>query len=293
MKGNMSQSNVVNYKVDSIKDVFFFFVWTKYKKITILFFLLYILWIFSFFVIAVDYFLFFISIFLLSIFTSIYLVILWQRAEINFFENFALTNNLSFSPVSNLSSVYGRLFELGDYNSRQIRNVMSGHYLNWPIRIFIYTFSVGQGKKKKTLNNTVLEISFENIVFPHILLEYKNFLSWPLYSRSIPREKNDENISLDRSYNNFKLRASRGYHIEVLQIFSPEILDFLNSQKNKFNIEFSRNKINIFENKVVNNRKDLDELYNVGKKILDSAGFLIDRLRGDFEVLHPHYKNKR
>jgi len=286
---NKSHNVVYNYRVGSIKDVFLFLLFKKYKKYTILFIFLYVLFILSYFV-AYDYFLLFIFFILLSLFTSIYLVILWQKAEVGFFENFALTNNLSFSSRSNLASVYGRLFELGDYNSREIRNVMSGQYLNWPLRIFIYTFKVGQGEKKKTFNNTVLEISFANIVFPHILLRSKNFFSLPAYGGSIPREKNDEDISLGGKYKNFELRASRGYQIEVMQIFSSDLLDFLENQTHKFNIEFSENKINIFDNKIIKNRKDLTELYGVGKKILDSAGFLIDRLGDDFEALHPYYK---
>jgi len=293
MKSKVKSNNIIfSYEVDSIKDVYAFLVWKKHKKTTFLFIFLYILIILYLFVFG-DYEMFFTILILLFVFNSIFLTVLWNKSEVPFFENFALFNNLSFSPNSNLASVSGRLFELGRPYGKKIRNVMSGQYLNWPIRIFIYSFVVGTGRSQKTVENTVLEISFENIAFPHILLRskgFKNFLFSPVYGGSIAREKNDEDISLGGKYKNFELRASRGYHIEVMQIFSLDLLDFLENQTHKFNIEFSENKINIFDNKVVKNRKDLTELYGVGKKILDSAGFLIDRLSDDFEALHPYYK---
>jgi len=276
-------------EVDSVKSLFLTLVWKINKKFTLLVLVLNIITLIIIILLPdVGGFLFF----LLLIWNFIYTGLMLSSAQRYFFRFFASANNLTFEPIGNLDSVAGRLFEIGRRHSGQIVNVMSGHYLNWPIRIFVFQSLVksNNNKSSRKYNYTVLEITFEKTTFPHILLRTKNFSLFIDKNLQSLRKQEDQVFNLNNS--NFELTADRGYHVEVMQIFTPEVLDFLNNQAREFNIEFCDNKLNIFENKIIDSQKDLIHLYEIAKKLLDSAGPLLDRLHDDFEVLHPYYKKK-
>ena len=69
-----------------------------------------------------------------------------------------------------------------------------------------------------------------------------------------------------------------------------DILDFLASTAYNYSIEFSNNKIYIYDDKIIGTYNELDELYQVVKRTIDISGKLIDELHDDFAVLHQYYK---
>jgi len=213
----------------------------------------------------------------------IYIVYIYKIAQSIFMEQFAKDNGLDYQKNASIETVYGKLFEIG--RSRNIRNVISGMYKNYPMRIFNYNFTVGYGRSSRKYYFTVLELSFEKIYFPHILLRSKEM---GLYQLPVKELK----ISLEEEFKeDFELFIQRGYEIEAMQIFTPKILRTIKERAAKFSIEFYGKTVCFFDNKKIGKNDDLQELYNVTENVFDSMSPLLDRLHDDFEVLHKYYKD--
>jgi len=88
------------------------------------------------------------------------------------------------------------------------------------------------------------------------------------------------------------LYCTQDYETETLQIFTVDILDYLSKSGSNFSIEFSENKIYIYDDLIIRKQEELDQLYEVVKKILNSSQGLFDRLHDDFDSLHSVYNKK-
>jgi hypothetical protein len=200
-----------------------------------------------------------------------------------FMQQFAKTNGMKYQEKLPMDSVKGKLFQIG--NSRNIYHVVSTKYLDHSLRLFNYTYSIGSGKNRTTYNFTVAEIFFEKVEFPHILLQSKTM--W----RYGAKDKNQKRLSLEEEFKkDYYLYSKDGYEVEVFQIFTPEVLRYLKENGRHFSIEFAENRLYIYDDLAISNRKDLQNMYRVTKKIFDSIGALLNRLHDDFAVLHPYYK---
>lgn len=220
---------------------------------------------------------------------GIYFAYLHTKAEKWFFEQFADANNLNYSESAPIESVKGRLFDVG--HGKEISNVVSGIHQNHPMRLYHYSYSVGGGKNQRTYNFTVFEITFEKTVFPHILLQSRTM--WKYGSEDNSGEVQDIELSLEGEFSkSYRLYSTQKYEIEILQIFTHEVLQFLKQNGPELSIEFAENKMYIYDDRAISNRKQLDAMYNVAQKIFDSIGPLLNRLHDDFAALHEYYGNK-
>ena len=234
---------------------------------------------------AVLIFLFPLSLFIIAV----YYGFLYEKASKTFMQHFAKTNGFHYEEMALRETASGRLFGVG--TNRHISHVLLGKYQNYPIRIFNYEYVIGSGKHRQTYYFTVLEISFEKTKFPHILLQSDKM--WRHSYRDYLGEVKDTQIHVQGQFeDHFKLYATKGYEVEVLEIFTPDLLMYLVEKAKYFNIEFSDNKITIFDDTTLSTKKELDLLFEIAKKILGSHGEIIDRLHDDFSALHPYYKEK-
>lgn len=198
-----------------------------------------------------------------------------------FMKDFAVKNRMIFQDKTDHNLFKGRLFNYG--HSKGVTNLMSGKYEDYPIKIFNYHYSTGSGKNRHRRHYTVIEIEIYKTQFPYILLKPKVLFA-ALFSI-------ENKISLEEKYSNkLELYCEEDYEIEVLQIFTTELLDFLVEHGNKFSIEFSGNKIYFYDDLIILKNEQLDELYNIVKKVLEKTGPLLYRLHDDFDALHDSYK---
>lgn len=205
----------------------------------------------------------------------------YLKAHQEFMEGFAAHSGMEYTEHGALEDCRGRLFDIG--HSRGVTNTISGHWNNYPIKLFNYAYTTGSGKSQQRHAFTVLEISFAKIEFPYIFLQAKNM--WEFFTGSFSK---DAEIPIQNK--SFHLSAEKGYEIEALQIFSDQLLEYLSVHAPNFSIEFAENRINIYDDKTLSNKKDLTQLLDVGKHIIDSSGAFISRLSDDFAALHPYYK---
>jgi len=211
----------------------------------------------------------------------IYFSYIFKIMHIKFLESFAEKNNMVFQKKMDHRLLKGRLFNYG--HSKSAYNLIYGKYNKNPIKIFNYSYTTGSGKNSRRHHNTILEVEIEKTEFPFILLIPKVFLS-NIFNR-------ENKISLEKKYSNkFELYCEEDYEIEVLQIFTKELLDFLIEHGNKFSIEFSGNKIYFYDDLIIKKETQLNELYDVVKKVLDKSGGLLHRLHDDFDSMHKSYR---
>ena len=206
-----------------------------------------------------------------------------------FMKGFALKNNYKFLPYLNIKKMPARLFNIG--NSRFASNGIIGEYKEFPIQIFNYTYAIGGGKNKQTFNFTVCEIEIEKTIFPHIFLKSDSMRRHA--TKDIFGQDKDVRIKLDGEIeDSFNLYCTQDYEIEVLQIFTRDLLQYLKDNGNTISIEFADNKIYLYDDKKIRKENDLKNLVAVAKKIIDNSGALLKRLHDDFESMHSAYNKK-
>lgn len=218
---------------------------------------------------------------------GIYVSILYRNADRIFMREFAKINNLSYSSTANITSVTGRLFNVG--HAKVISNVLSDTYNGHLFRLFNYQYTVGSGKNSHTYMFTICEVAFPQTKFPYILLQSRKMSKFGL-SEFFGRDR-DVEIPIEEDFKkNFKLFTRLEYEIEALQIFSHDILRLLQEQAYRFSIEFSGNKMYVYDDKIIRNQKELEEIFIVTRKMIDSSGPLLNRLHDDYASLNEAFK---
>lgn len=209
----------------------------------------------------------------------------------NFMRSFALQNNFEYvkdteKVKSHLKTLSARIFKTG--HSKRISHLIKGEKANFKTNIFNYYYTIGNGKNSQNYSFTISEIILENTQFPHIFL--KSDKMWHHTNRDLFGQDKDTRIKLENPYEKyFNLYCTQDYEIEVLQIFTKELLDYLIEYGNKFSIEFFENKIYIYDNKILTKEKDMTDLYEVMSKLIKKSGGLLNRLGNDFEAMRNSY----
>lgn len=240
-----------------------------------------LIWRTSFFLVLSILFLFLFPPLSILIFIS-YTFYRRNRIHKEFMSNFAKKNNFTFVETLNIKDFRSDLFKWG--HSNYVYNGVFGTYSERPIKIFNYRFKTGSGKNQSTHYFTVCEISMDEISFPKIHLRSKNMWGWwPI--------KSAKKMSLEPEYEKyFSISCEEDYEIEVLQIFTKEFLDYLIQNASNFSMEFYSGKIYIYDDLIISNKDELDNLYEVVRQVLERSSKLIGRLKGDFEAMHNSYR---
>lgn len=227
------------------------------------------------------------SIFLLIIYFGAIKALEFHKKHKVFMQTFAKENNLKYMQKLETENFTGRLFQVG--HSKQAVYGMFGDYKNYPLKIFNYYYTVGSGKNSQTYRFTVCEINFKNLDFPHIFLKSDSMSRYG--TQDFIGQDKDIKISLEEQFDKkFNLYCTQDYEIETLQIFTEDLLKYLLENGNNFSIEFSKDKIYIYDDKIIHTEEEINKLYKIVKKVLDGSGELIKRLSDDFEAMHQSYR---
>ena len=217
----------------------------------------------------------------------LYFAFLYRKANKEFYKEFSAKNNLRYKSSEKLSRVVGNLFKVG--NKRRIEDVIIGRYGSNKAKFFHYRYSVGTSKFKKTFNFTVLEVFFDEIIFPHMLLQSKNRgVFWS--GRHGKRGKNERSVALeDELEDYFNLYFQDGYGVEATQIFSEEFLRFLREEKSHFDIELKGGRLYIYDSTAVKRKEEFEELFRVAGKVINRITPILERLENDFDALNEYF----
>jgi hypothetical protein len=207
-----------------------------------------------------------------------------NQAKKIFFQEFAKSINFEYQDHFNISQLEGSLFSNG--NDRYISHILIGKIENKEVKIFSYLYSMGLGKYKRTYNFQIVEIT-TNFNLPNFVLKEKGFLN--IFSSIDLKSKNLNQLKLEGDFNKyFDLEAEKEFEIEILQIFTPEFMLKLLENWSHLNIESIENKIYIYENKSINTRKELTQMFSLTKELISKISSIGEPLSKD--VLHLRKK---
>jgi hypothetical protein len=180
-----------------------------------------------------------------------------------FIEQFASANGFTYAPSGDLEGLDGQLFQVGE--SKSVSNVVSGTHQNFPLRFFYYSYAEGHGKDRHVYEFTVCEIEYQRAL-PHILMEKESFLGSALSSRG-----GMEKLKFANDFDaHFSVYVNRGYEIEALEIFTPEVLEALLARANNFEFEFVGQHLFIYTKGYITTRKRLEELHELGDYLIST-----------------------
>jgi hypothetical protein len=223
-----------------------------------------------------------------TLFVLILILALLEYKKGNFYQYLAQKYNLSYKKTPQIDLMQSFRSRLFDY-SRTIatKGVLEGHYKDHIFTIFSVLFYL-QGNHIFSKQLTVGSCEFGKTEFPYILLRSKRM---PLYQQE---SIDDIKISIEKKYlTNFDLYCSENYEIEILQIFTEDLLSSISSVSKEFSIEFGGNRFYIYMNRNLNDRgdeKDIKQIIQIIHEIIDKTDGLLFRLKDDFEVLDAYYK---
>jgi hypothetical protein len=211
------------------------------------------------------------------------LIIVRQRVQDEFMHQFAEANGYTFSPYGgNFGMLDGALFRLGNSDSRSVRNVVSGTYLGNPIALFDYSYKIDMGENRQIHYYTVFQLQFD-AAMPDLLLEKKNFLSSDILLGQLP-----EHIKLEGDFNKyFSLSVKKGYEVEALELFTPDVMEELEEKCKNLSIEIINNHLFIYDNKTIRTKADLDALYDIAQYFVQKLGPVLARMKGSVETMDP------
>lgn len=154
---------------------------------------------------------------------------------VRFWRDMARANGWEYEEVGNPHALHSVMFRQG--HSQSVTNVVTGVIDGRSFRFFLYQFKVGSGKSEHTYAYTVFSFKF-NGTFPSIYLNRK----FAGYSVSVGEE-----IPLPGEFEDkFILAAPRGYEVEALEIFTPDVLAKILDSKFNHDVEFVGQEIFMF-----------------------------------------------
>lgn len=194
-------------------------------------------------------------------------------------KQFALNLGYTYAEEGDLLSVTGSLFNIG--HSQTMKCVISGKDNDRPVRIFLYSYTVGSGKNSHTYRYTVFESTFDGNM-PHLLLNSKKLF----FSNDIPDFSSGHHISLEGDFDKyFSLYVEKEFEIEALQMFDPDFMAELIESSKSFSAEFFQNKIYVFLPKFISTRVELDTMFSVSNKLCDHLEPVVNSIRADVDAL--------
>jgi len=264
--------------IESIYSSFNYLIWEKNRFTSI------VMIIFSIIVTIIIFFIGLYDLWPLGVFILIlYFGYFYIKAKNHFFENFAEKNNLKYQSSISLKEVKGSLFKVDDF--KKISNAITGNFKNKKARFFHYEY--------KDYKLTVFEIFFKKTNFPYILLQSKRMIKFGDYDYRKKTKKEIE-INLENEFKrNYSLFGREGYAIEVMQIFTTDFLRFLKEENSNFSIELKEDRMYIYDDIVVKNKRQFQELCEVTEEIINKIAPLLKRLKNDFEALHPYFNKEK
>ena len=209
-----------------------------------------------------------------------YLMYLEKRARDRFMQRFALLAGFQYQEGTLTDDIDAPYLQIG--RDRSLEDVVVGTFQTYPLRFFNFNCIVGYGKYQHTITFSAAQIGYR-IALPHIFLDAHHhfFVDDAVFSAGAPvHDSNQESIKLEGDFNKyFSLYAPKGYEIETLQIFTPDIMADLIEYSKNFSLEFYGSNLYIYSRKTITSGKDLCGLYDLVKFLALKLAPEIEKIR--------------
>lgn len=195
----------------------------------------------------------------------LFLLFVYTKAQEVFFKEYAQKIGFTYKSKGDPKNFVGSLFFVG--HNKHVKHLLIGSLSNYQTQIFSYQYATGSGKEQQTHYFQVFEIIFEKPL-PNFTLKEKNNL---LNSFLPIKTKQSNSIRLEGDFANFfDLEVEKEFEIELLQIFTPDLMNELCEKWKHLSVESVENRMYIYENLTVNNTKELDSMLDLTNRFLKS-----------------------
>ncbi len=195
-----------------------------------------------------------------------------------FWKQFAKKHNWNYQISGKLEHEEAIMIHEG--HSTKLQNYVSGTLKNMPTRVFELKFTKGHGKHSTTYHYTVFGFTF-NGTFPHC---YLNNLHnrYGISGRGV-------HISLPQEFEKqFRLYGPKEYEVEVLQIFTPDVLSHLLDLKWPHDIELVDSELLIFRDHLLNSTEELEAEFQRARDLSQYLSPTLNRMQLEKIGHHPH-----
>jgi len=205
------------------------------------------------------------------------------KIQQEFMQQFAAANGFTFAARGSLAGLDGTLFQIGD--DRSVVNIVSGQFQNYPLSLFTYIYHTGFGRSRQTHSYTIYELQFD-IAMPDILLESAGHaFGESLFDKlsgvgGIGGGSGKEMVKLEGDFNKyFSLSIPRGYEVEALEIFTPDVMAELIDKAKGFSLEIVNGHLFIYDRAVVGTKQGLYDLYGLAQYFIEKLGPVLARMK--------------
>lgn len=198
-----------------------------------------------------------------------------RKARHSFMWQFAKDNGYKFEEKSSEEESLPSYLETG--KNRKIEDVVSGEYLNCPIKFFNFSCDDPNPNKERDISFTVCSIRCKTNL-PRIFLDSRAHSL--LENNFFKKSKTERFISLEGDFDKyFTLYIPKGYEIEALTIFAPNVMAILIDKSKLFNLELMGDHINIYSFKRIETNEELNSLLNLAKILVVKLAPALERLK--------------
>ena len=197
-----------------------------------------------------------------------------KKVADDFMKQFAAANGYAYDAEGSAEGLDGSLFH--DGHTKEVEDIVSGYYLEHPLRLFTYHYTIGSGKHKRSFHHMVFELSFDTHL-PRILVRSRkqNF-----------RFDHPNEVRLEGNFSDhFEFGVDEQYEIEALQVFTPDFMAYLLDLPQPLSIELIGNKLFLYADRVITKRHELHYFYEVARHLIERLGPLLPRIKDDVRAM--------
>lgn len=213
-----------------------------------------------------------VAVFLLFLAVATPISVAKNKVEDEFMRQFAEANNYQFSATGNSAEFDGSIFhQVG--NSGKVTDVIRATYLGCPVVLLRYRFF----REKATQEYIVLRLQFDTDM-PDLFLQPAILPGNPFLSKTY----NDgvEHVRLEGDFSKvFSLDIQKGYEVEALEVFAPNVMEYLINNCKNFSIEILNNHLYVYDGQALDTEAKLNALYDTSRYFVQTLGPVLARMK--------------
>ena len=164
--------------------------------------------------------------------------ILHSRYEQALLKSFAAANNFKYEKDGVPPTQDGMIFSLG--HSPNFSGYVSGTYLQWPLRLFLYSYTIGYGKSSSNYTRAVVEVAFGTALPPFVLRRH-HIIDIDSEGESLNSKGYTQKVALEGvSKDHFDVHIPPSTQDDVLSVLTPDVIEILEGL-GKYEIEMASN----------------------------------------------------
>jgi hypothetical protein len=187
-----------------------------------------------------------------------------------FMQQFAEANGFHYAKTGTIYGLDGWVFTIG--HGQEVLDLVTGTYEGYPISLFTYSYNIGQGKNQQKITFDVFELQFDTAIPDFFLLQNgRDFGSFFM---------GKEKLKLEGDFDRyFTLSIAKGYEVEALEVFTPEVMAALIDKARSFSLEIVNDHVFIYATNPLGTKEGLYAMYGFVQYFTETLGPVLARMK--------------